>query len=337
MKKISTVIGIIPVFFLSGCVNVDESMDNVESYVSGKLASYSVPFEWFKSDIQEEPSEEEKWSPITPLTLPSGDATEKVRVSAETMLEELMGELNDEEKMMGFLEGEDTSRTSFKSFRTLESSVDVFGDIIRQVYATPYQRIQSITLTGIGEQQVGDEEFRAISVTLNSVNDTKKFLQHDVMLLTDEKNNIRFVKLNQETDRENTLTPLTSESEWSADVHKEFKYKWDEIISFPPVDDWRNVGRDEIAAWLSKVGVTDQESVETVFTWYRVNEGDMKKAVITGYLHTDENASAITMYEVKYPQKHGDAPLSFSIFYDRGNHKIIGFGKETPFNKKGES
>lgn len=322
---------------LSGCTPIDKTIASVDEYAQGKLASISVPFEWFKLDKMKDETPKDVWEDIAPIELPVKDTSNKTRASMEEFLSVLSTELTAVDSMKQFAEGSNTSRETIPYFSYLSSSSDVFGDALKEIYAVPHQFVQSMTLTGVGEQVSDGERMRVMTATLNSVNDSEKFLTHDFSFWMDEKNNVIKVTLNQESNRIHTPKPLTKDSEWVEHVHKEFGFLLKDIRSFPKSEDWTKVTKDVFSSWLTQQGIDDKESVEVMYEWYRMNEGDLSRADVTGYLHTDHEALAQTLYEVTYPHKNTGKTTSFTVVYDRGLNKIIGLQKGSPFTYKGES
>lgn len=321
---------------LSGCTSVDSTIEKADAYAQEKLASIAVPFEWFKHDKSKTNEKVDSWGNIPALALPVKDLSEKQLVAYQKMFADLEKELVNREAMEQFASNSNTSREAFPFFATLASSEDVFGDAVRSVYSEPHQYVSSLTVTGIGVRQVGEKTEQVVTVSMNSVNDTEKFLTHDFVFFLDAKNNIVDVELNQEMRRINTVKPLTKDSEWVEGVHKELQFMWKDFASFPQQEDWKAVDKGVFKSWVAEQGIEGEGSADILYEWYRMNEGDLTRGKITGYLHTDHSALAETHYEVTYPHKNTDKTTSFTLVYDRGLNKIIGLKTDSPFKYKGE-
>jgi len=327
---------VLSTLFASGCTPVDKAMKETDSYAQEKLSSVSVPFNWFKLDDSQKRKETAEWKEVVGLTLPKTDTSKKLFGTYEDVLGDLVKELSNKKSMASFAESNYTSREAFPYFDHLATKTDIFGETVRNVYSTPYQSIQSLTLTGIGERMTGIQKEKVITVTMNSVNDSEKFYTHDFTLGLDGAGRITNVSLNQEKNRLNTVKPLSNDSEWEPKVHSEFLFTWEDLRSFPQSSNWKKVSKDMINSWVAEAGIEGKEATNVFYDWYRSTEGDLSKGKVTGYLHTDDNALAQTLYEVTYPHKNSDKTTSFTVVFDRGVSKITGIRAGSPFEYKGE-
>lgn len=321
---------------MSGCTQVEEGVEALDVYAQDTLASISVPFEWFK--LEESTKEETPaWKTIQAVELPAVDETETHLESYQLQIAALEAELTNPLKTNGFLSRQRPAYVAFDGFAIQPETPDTVGDVIRDVDSVSYQEVSSLTLTGIGMNQAGE---RTLMVSLNAINDTEDFLLYPLQLTLDEKGMIADVKqLNKPTSASSTPTPLSVKSEWVEAVHGEFGHLWAEIKQSQTNSDWSAVTKSDIQAWLLLADIeTPETSVEAVWKWFTANEGDLKKAEVTGYVHTDEEASAITRYEVSYPLVGSDIEEKLTIHYDRGLNKIVEIKSGSPFEQvaKGE-
>lgn len=320
---------------LSACSPLDTTIEKGNAYAEEKLSSISVPFEWFKLD--EVPDQEAKanWAKVEKMELVKKEDTKKLFSFYQELLEPLEQELTNREAMERFATGANTSRETFPYFTNLRTSKDVFGESVRTVYREPHQYVDSMTLTGIGKTVLNGEIMTVLSISMNSVNDTEKFLTHDFAFYMNEDNHVVEVQLNKESNRSQTVKPLTKDSEWSDSIHKDFSFVWKDFMSLPKPEDWQSVDKNTMSSWVSQFGL-DDSSTGVMYEWYRMNEGDLSRGQITGYLHTDHDALAETWYEVTYPHKNSEDTTAITVVYDRGLNKMIRIQKESPFTYKGE-
>lgn len=306
---------------MSGCTQIDDGIEAVDVYTQDKLASISVPFEWFKLDEQREP-DAPTWKTIKPVELPAVDDTRKSLDEQLERVSKLEEELLNPIKMKGFLSRNRPADVAFNGFDVKGSSPDVLGEVLREVDEVPYQTVSSLTLTGIGANQSGQT---ILELSLNAVNDSEDFLLYPLELTLNEEGMVSNIKqVKSATVASSTPTPLSEKSEWIEAVHTEFGHLWTEVTNFPEKEDWTTVGEQDLGAWLLLSGIEEpEESQQSVMDWYTANEGNLKLAEITGFLHTDEGASATTKYEVSYPVRDSEEKEEFTIHYDRGLNKIV--------------
>ena len=320
---------------MGGCTQIDQGVEAIDSYAQNKLASMSVPFEWFKLDEQKEP-EAPVWQVISPLALPGTDETQKSLNEYLAQVESLEEELVNPVKMTGFLSRNRPAHVAFNGF-AIEEEKDVLGKVLREVDSVPYQSVSSLTLTGIGMNASGE---RTLLVSLNAINDTEDFLLFPMKLTVGENGLFKNVEqVGKANAVASTPTPLSEKSEWVEAVHGEFGHLWTEVKSFPGKEDWTSVNEADLNAWLLLTGIEDSEkSAKALFEWYTANEGNLKLAEVTGFVHTDEKASAITKYEISYPQKDSEHIAKMTIHYDRGLNKIVNIEPGSVFQatSKGE-
>lgn len=316
---------------MGGCSPVDTAIAKTDSFAQEKLSTISVPFEWFKKDEQVS-QEVVDWSEVPELALSNKDASLKELEKEQSLIENLQKEVTSEVKLNGFLSRTRHSHESFAGFASTDDTKDVFGDILRQVYDKPHQSVQSLTLTGMG-QYMKDSAKKALFVSVNVVNDSEKFLVYPLLLTLDKDGNIESVnQVQKESEWASTPTPLTAKSEFHESVHQEFKFVWNDFLMYPKTEEYATVTTDDFTSWLTTNDVEERKkSAKTVHSWFQENEGDLSRAEITGYVHTDEKASGITKYEVAYPVKNSTVQKAFTINYDRGLNKIISIESGSPF------
>lgn len=320
---------------LSACSPLDTTIEKGNAYAEEKLSSISVPFEWFKLDEVPEKEATATWAKVEKIELAKKEDMKEAHAFYQEFLEPLDKELTNRETMERFATGNNTSRETFPYFSNLRTSKDVFGEAVRSVYSEPHQYVVSTTLTGIGKTAVNGEVMTVLSVSMNSVNDTEKFLTHDFVMYLNAENNIVDVSLNKESNRSHTVKPLSKDSEWVESTHKDFLFAWKDFLSLPKQEDWKSVDKNMMSSWVSQFGL-DDSSTNVLYEWYRMNEGDVTRGQITGYLHTDHEALAETWYEITYPHKNSDDTTSITVVYDRGLNKMIRIQKNSPFTYKGE-
>lgn len=336
-KKVGLVATLIASSLLmGGCTQIDNGVEAVDRYAQDKLASISVPFEWFKLDEQKAP-EAPVWKSISPLDLPGTDETEKTLGVEMKRVAELEEELVNPVKMTGFLSRNRPAPVAFNGFAVEREEQDVLGKVLREVDAVPYQSVSSLTLTGIGKTATGET---TLLVSLNAINDTEDFLLFPLKMTVGENGLIAHVEQTEKPSKaSSTPTPLSEKSEWVEAVHGEFSHLWTEIKNFPGKEDWTSVKESDLSAWLLLSGIEEPEkSTKALFEWYEANEGNLKLAQVTGYVHTDEQASAITKYEISYPVKDSENVSTLTVHYDRGLNKITNIKPGSPFQdtSKGE-
>lgn len=320
-----------------GCEPIDNGVDRLDEYAQTKLASMEVPFEWFKLDEAAE-VETVNWNELSSIQLPKKDNTLNELKAWQKLVDTLEEEVTNEVKLNGFLERTRHSHQSFSGFASLVSDKqeDDFGDLLRSIYKTPYQFVQSMTLTGAGTTKNG----KVLFVSLNVVNDEQAFQVYSLQLNVDAKNHIQSVKLIEgAAEQEATPTPLTEKSEWKESLHEEFSYLWQDIVAYPVQAEWESVTKEELTSWLIRHGVIEREASATaVQRWFKENEGDLSRAAVTGFVHTDDQANAITQYEVSYPVKNSAMQRTLTVHYDRGLNAVTLIEPGSPFvgSEKGE-
>lgn len=320
---------------LSGCTPVNEKIEQLDGYAQERLSSIPVPFEWFKLD-KKKADTNESWHNIAPLNLSDKDQSKERFKSEEVMIADLTKEVVNREAMKRFAEDTSSSYEAFPHFSTSEGK-DTFGDTVRSIYRQPHEFVTGLTLTGMGERETSKGKESILTVSMNSINDTEKFIIHDFIFTLNDKKEITNVVLNQKSSRINTHKPLSQDSEWNETVHKEFKFVWNDFKAFPENENWKQVDANVFTSWVSTMGVEeDKDSAVVMHNWYQKNEGKLSRAKITGYLHTDHSALAQTLYEVSYPIKNQKQNESFTVIYDRGVNQIVGLRKGSPFQYKGE-
>jgi hypothetical protein len=317
---------------LGGCTPIEQGIEKADKYAQDKLASISVPFEWFKNEeiIAKDLGE---WKEPTALPLPDKDVTAEELQKNQEIVETLEKQILSPVKMKGFLGRARDSQSSFEVFSIEEGQPDVFGNVLREIHGTPHQKIESVTFTGTGH--VWDEKDKEVLfVSLNVVNDNENFLVYPLMFTLNEQQQIDSVRqLKNESSLVATPSPLTNKSEWHESVHQEFSFAWKDFQSYPKTNEWASVNEDDFSSWLTTHSVEErEESVGTVHAWFKESEGDISRAKVTGYIHTDEQATALTLYEVSYPKKNSLEHQLMTVSYDRGLNKIKRIEMGSPFD-----
>ena len=316
---------------MGACTPIENGVEKADTYAQDKLTSISVPFEWFKKEEAVE-KKVEMWREVTAINLPKTDASAKELKKDQEIVEMLEKELVSSVNMNGFLSRTRPSQETFNGFAPPEGDADVFGDILRKIHEVPNQSIGSLTLTGVGHYVMETDE-KALFVSMNVLNDTEEFVVYPLLLTLDKDGQVKSVKqVANETTSSSTPTPLSEKSEWHESVHQEFEFVWDDFTSFPPTTDVSSVTKNNVTSWLTTNDVDEPErSAEAVLKWLQTNEGNLSLAKITGYVHTDENASANTRYELAYPVKNSPTLQTVTINYDRGKNKITSIESGSPF------
>lgn len=326
MKNKTAVVGVTLAMsiLLGGCTPIDKGMEKADIYAQDKLSSIEVPFKWFKLKDQPKVEGVTTWHTVKGITLPNKEKSKDHLSSGKAVVTVLNKELTNKEKVEQFLSGNQPASSIFKGFSLQMSSTDVLGQIIRDIYENPHHSIQSVTLTGVGET-LKDKETPLVSVSINVINDTDEFQVYPLTLTLNERGQIDSVKQYQKQKSQTyTPSPLTEKSEWNDGVHKEFRFIWKDFTAFPKTKEWQSAKQTDFTTWLSTNGVEEKkQSVGAVYEWFKKNEGDLSRGAITSYLHTDENASAITKYELTYPKKKSLENYHVTISYDRGLNRIV--------------
>lgn len=321
---------------MGGCSQIDDGIEGLDRFAQDKLASMSVPFEWFKLDEQNV-ADVPVWKNISSLDLPDMDETEKALDKELKRVAELEEELVNPVKVTGFLSRNRPAHVAFNGFSVEGEEQDVLGRVLREIDEVPHQTVSSLTLTGVGMDALGQT---TLTVSLNATNDTEDFLLYPLSLTVGEEGLITHIEqIEKASKASSTPTPLSEKSEWVEAVHVEFGHLWTEIKNFPAKEDWTSVKESDLSAWLLLSGIEEPEkSAKAFYEWFSSNEGNLKLAQVTGYVHTDEKASAITNYEVSYPVKDSEKAETLTIRYDRGLNKITNIEPGSPLQEttKGE-
>lgn len=317
---------------LGGCTPIEHGIEKADKYAQDKLASISVPFEWFKNEeiIAKDLGE---WKELTALPLPDKDVTAEELQKNQEIVETLEKQILSPVKMKGFLGRARDSQSSFEVFSIEKGQPDVFGNVLREIHGTPHQKIESVTFTGTGH--VWDEKDKdVLFVSLNVVNDNENYLVYPLMFTLNEQQQIDSVRqLKNESSLVATHSPLTNKSEWHESVHQEFSFAWKDFQSYPKTNEWASVNEEDFSSWLATHSVEErEESVGAVHSWFKESEGDISRAKVTGYIHTDEQATALTLYEVSYPKKNSIEHQLMTFSYDRGLNKIKRIEMGSPFD-----
>lgn len=332
MKKKTVIVGatLSLSILLGGCAPIDKGMEKADAFAQDKLSSIKVPFEWFKLDEKPKVNAITTWHKVKAMDLPTQDDSKSHLKTVDGLEKLLNSELTNQETIEQFLSNNKPASSSFKGFSLQMSSNDVMGKVIREIYQKPYQSIQSVTVTGVGKTFDGKEK-PLVTISLNAINDSEKFLIYPLTLTLNERGQIDSVKQYKKPFNQlYTPSPLTEKSEWNESVHKEFKFVWKDFTGYPKAKDWQSVKQGDFTSWLSTNGLEEtSKSGRAVYEWFKNNEGDLTKGSITSFLHTDENASAITKYELTYPKKKSLENHHVTISFDRGLNKIVDIEKGT--------
>lgn len=324
------------IFVLTGC-----NKEEMEEKVSNKIASISVPFEWFKGS----PEDIEKLEPINVEGL--NVAKEPVDLSDmnafKTKLSEIEEILKDKEKFQLIASGEKSLMnvlgSGHISFYT-QDDVDGISETLEDFGSEAHQWISGLTLRkfGVRLDSSGKKSNYAI-IDINAINDTEDFRIQTLEILLDDAGAIlSSVRVGEPKDNPHTNTPLTENSLLYEDTHEEFNQSFKKVIEvltnqalFEDLENDKENDIDVIMhSVIKKLGV-DEKNTKTVLELLMQSKGELKRWGITGYLFDDKNVTGMTLYELIVSDEEGYH--FYTIHYKRGTNQITNIEKGSPFKE----
>lgn len=338
-KRICFLIGVLALSLsVLGACDVRE----IEDRFAKKVASVTIPFEWFRREPQV--VEKKEIPPVVGINLHEEPVdTEGLERAAEVMSK--IGEkLSDHEDYLGIAEGEQTLFQVVGS-ELLDMNYDLDADGVSEtVYdfaQTEHQWIDSITLIryGVKVDQEGNRKVYAF-VDVNGVNDTMEFHIQPLKVELGEKGlPVSAIRLGEPFDQPNTRTPLSKNSFLHDSTHKEFAFQWKRMHPyFANLELFERIVSGEVdenhkeIKKLTKALGIDELSQPAVFSLVNHGRGTFGSWGITGYLYEDVDLNSRTLYELTVADETGMHP--FTIHYNRGTKKITHITKGSPFKEE---
>lgn len=326
--------------FLSGC-DMNETIKNTEEKVANKVASITIPFEWFKNDSGK--VQEIKIPEVEGLNLEKEKVDVKSIVALQNKLAEMEEKLKDEGNFEEVVSG-DKSVFNMIGSQHLSLRYGEDGDdltkVIQDIGSVPHQFVNSLTLRQYGVKINPDGERTNYAVVdVNAVNDTEKFHVHSLFLSLDDNGKVTSsIKIGKPKDRQHTITPLTKDSFLFEDTHMEFQHNLQKIIhslSNPTVYEQITMNEIEptdtsIKSLTKKIGIKSKNT-STVYSLIQHGKGTFSEWGITGYLYDDKDVNAVTFYELMVADEEGYH--YYTIHYHRGLKEITNISKGTPFKE----
>lgn len=325
---------------LGGC-SVSETIENTEEKIANKIASISIPFEWFRNDP--EAVQEVKIQEVEGLQLDKEKVDVEGIVELEKKLTDISEALKDEDN---FQEIVDEGKNVFNILSNEHLSIrygehgDDLTKVIEDIGSVPYQYVNSLTLRQYGVKLYpGGDKVNYAVVDVNAVNDTEDFHIHTLFFTLDEEGNIiATTKVGNPTDRQNTITPLTKDSLLFEDTHIEFQHNLQKIIqalSNPTI--YEQISLNEIDAsdtviksLTKKIGI-ESKNTSIIYSLIQHGKGTFDEWGITGYLYDDKDVNAVTFYELTVADEEGYH--FYTIHYHRGLKEITNISKGSPFKE----
>ena len=280
-KKSLVLIGTSTALFMGGCSPVAETEGAVNNFLKNHLSKVVIPYKWFKLDESQQKKAENKWNTYESISFNQDNSGKKID-NYLNVVSNIEKELVDKKDEMPYSHSSSWEVFHFYHAKAVNNDTDVLKDVITDIYQTDYQTIDSLTLVGIGYKN-GSTVLKA---TLNAVNDTMKFHITPLYFYLDDSGQqvLKVEEAGLAYDNEYTPMPLSKDSEWYKDSHKNFKLNYDMLIDFPQSKDWKNVSQDVFDTFLTENEVEHPyKSAKSFLDWYKTSEGKFSRAAITGY------------------------------------------------------
>ena len=336
-RKVAVTVVVAATVFLVGC-----GLAKTEEKIAEKVASVTIPFEWFrleKKQVEEKPIPE-----ITGIDLKN----EKVDIEGLRALTKRVNEigesLSDHEDYLDIASGEKTLYQVLGSGRlSLDygSGEDGLTETVQDFAETEYQWIDSLTLRqyGVRLDKEGNRTGYAV-VDVNGVNDTKDFHIQTLQLQLDDRGlPVSAIRIRKPEDLSHTRTPLSEDSFLESSTHQDFALAWERarlLLADRKLYDRIaagevNASHIDIGALTKQLGF-GKEYQPTVFSLVKSGRGTFSHWAITGYLYDDTNLNATTLYELTVADESG--LHLYTIHYHRGTKTITHITKGSPFKEE---
>lgn len=324
--------------FMSGC-DISQTMTKTRETMENKIASISVPYEWFRN--KPEQTNQKVISKVVGIDLAQEEVQLDELSALSKRIEAISTHLQDKEDFQA-ISKEKKSVFNILGSEYLDLEYDDTQDglkkTIQEIGKVPHQWIGSLTLRKYGVQlnEKGERQRVAI-VDANAVNDTEKFHIQTIRLALNEKGLIQSsTQLGKPVDKPHTGTPLTSESLLYPDTHLEFQRQIKNVIKalsnptiYSQIQSQSITSTDtSIKALAKEIGVEPQNE-STVFKLVKEGKGTFESWGITGYLFDDKNVTGKTLYELTVADQAG--LHVYTVTFDRGLKKITNISTGSPF------
>lgn len=324
-------------FLLGGC-----SLSEIEESVSDKVASVSIPYQWFKDDSKS--NEKAVIKEVQGLNLMKEVVDQKGLDKVDSSLSFIEKELSDERNFESLVNDKKSLinilGTEYLDMHYGEKS-DALQKAIKLVGETPYQYIGSLHLQQYGVKLDKSGKRQTVStIGVNAINDTENFFIQTLQLHHNKNGLIvNSVKHSQPYNNKHTVTPLKSDAFLNADTHRNFNQELQSMINaFKNPKLYENISKKSdsevetsMKSLMKKVGFSsDNQAVVKELIQY--SNGTFDHYGITGYLFDDKDVNAKTLYELTISNESGYH--HFTICYARETDKIVEIKKGSPF--KGE-
>lgn len=325
--------------FMSGC-SVEGTVSNTEEHVADKVASISVPFDWFRKD----PGTKKVTIPtVHGLDLSKEKVDVDGLVNVQKNIAEISKLLTNKENFKEIVSGD---RTIFNLLGSEYMSMnyndrgDAFTTAIQEIGKTPHQWINSLTLReyGVRTNAKGKPEHYAV-VDVNAVNDTEKFHIQSLRFTLDQNGLIQTsAQIGTPVDKTHTVTPLTKDSLLYDDTHQEFQHDMEKVIRslsnptiYAQIKSGEITSTDSVIKSLTKQVGVEYKNASTIVSLVKDGEGSFSEWGITGYLFDDKDVSGKTYYELTIANE--DGYHYYTVQYNRGTKEITDISIGSPFKE----